>query len=236
MEDRNLEKLLLSAKQGNEIAREQLIKYYQPYVLNTVGHICKRYVSWSDEEASVALIAFNKAIDTFEQNKGRTFLNYGFLLIQRELIDFFRKERKEKHESFEYATNEEPNPYHEVKQSIDDYKQKVYSSEIVDEILELNTILNQFKISFEQLEKYSPKHVDTRENLLNIASEFTKDNTCVSELFQKRRLPMKRFAEMTDTRVKTLERHRKYLITLIIIMLHPEWVYLSQFIKKGGES
>ncbi|MCT8137758.1 hypothetical protein H1D32_08295 [Anaerobacillus sp. CMMVII] len=39
------------------------------------------------------MIALNKAIDTYDAIKGRTFLNYVYLLIKRDLIDFFRKER-----------------------------------------------------------------------------------------------------------------------------------------------
>ncbi|MCT8137743.1 hypothetical protein H1D32_08205 [Anaerobacillus sp. CMMVII] len=82
-----------SAQNGDDLVRERLIAHYKPYVLNTVGHICKKFVSWSEEEASIGLIALNKAIDTYDASKGRTFLNYVYLLIKRDLIDFFRKKR-----------------------------------------------------------------------------------------------------------------------------------------------
>lgn len=235
MDNTTIEELLLSAKQGNEIAREHLIKYYHPYILNTVGHICKRYIYWSDEEASIGLIAFNKAIETFEHEKGRTFLNYAYLLIKRDLVDFFRKESKESHLSFDFSLNEDINSQYDIKHSVDDYNKQIRSSEIIEEIIGLNNILLDFKISFDQLENYSPKHTDTRENLIKLANKFVHNEACVSALLKKKRLPIRMFSELTGSREKTFERHRKYIITLIIIMLHPEWLHLSSMIKKEGK-
>lgn len=233
MDKKDLEQSLFEVKKGNELAREQLIRYYKPYMIHTVGHLCKRYVSWSDDEASIGLTAFNRAIDTYDCNGGRSFLNYGYLLIKRELIDYYRREKKEQHLSLNYSLEDDETIHNqfEGERSVESYHQSVQSYELVEEILELDQALTPFKISFEELEHYSPQHRDTRQSLLEMAATFVQDQECVQDLFKKKRFPMVSFTEKTGYRPKTIERHRKYLITVILLKLHPQWVHLSAFIQ-----
>lgn len=222
-----------SAQNGDQLVRERLIKHYKPYVLNTVGHICKKFVSWSDEEASIGLIALNKAIDTFDPSKGRTFLNYVYLIIKRDLIDFFRKEQSERHLSFHDHDEENIQSAYEVKQSLQLYEKERQTSNLVEEILELSAELNKYQIKFEELEKFSPKHKDTRENLFELVEKFVEDEECVSQFLQKRVFPTTAFVKKTGYKVKTIERHRKYIVTLVLLKLHPQWIGLSQYLKRG---
>lgn len=231
MEMINHEKECLVAQHGNDLVREQLIRHYKPYIINTVGHICKRYVNWSDEEASIGLLAFNKAIDSYQPDKGRTFLNYVYLLIKRDLIDFFRKEQHHKVVSLDDDDEEATQNNYQVAQSIDKFQRAEQTNELVEEILELSEALNRYKISFEELEKFSPKHKDTRRTLTEIAETFCEDEECLSYFLSKRQLPTTLFSKKTGYRLKTIERHRKYIVTLILVTLHPQWTQLRQFIK-----
>ncbi|MBB5174650.1 RNA polymerase sigma-I factor [Texcoconibacillus texcoconensis] len=228
----DLEASLKESNKGNEIARERIIQHYKPYILNIVGHLCRNYKTWSDEEASIGLIAFNRAIDTFNPDGGRTFLNYAYLLIERDLIDYFRKVAREHCLSIERDDDDDEPANFESKAAISLYKQNEQSFELVDEILELSEVLKQFNVSFEELEQHSPKHRDTRESLFQIATQFVEDNECVGQLMKKKRLPISLFSKKTGYRKKTLERHRKYVITLIVLKLNPHWVYLSQYIQE----
>lgn len=231
-----LEGFLIEANSGNELAREKLILHYKPYIINIVGHLSKKYVTWSEEESSIGLIAFNRAIDTFDSQGGRTFINYVYLLIQRDLIDFFRKEKRNQHLSLEHPLDEKEDfilKHHEVDKSFDLYNRNIQSTELVEEILELDQTLNQFGISFEELEHYSPQHSDTRQLLLTMAKKFVEDKECVTTLKNKKRLPILLFTGKTGYKIKTIERHRKYLITLILLKLNPQWVQLSEFIQEG---
>ncbi|WP_096200659.1 RNA polymerase sigma-I factor [Bacillus sp. FJAT-45350] len=225
---------LEDAKKGNELVREQLIRHYRPYIINTVGHICREYRTWSDEEASIGLLAFNRAIDTFDKNGGRKFLNYVYLLIKRDLIDFYRREKREHHLSLNQNINDDDITLNEMEanKSIESFKQSVQTSELVEEILELNLALQGFSIAFDELEQFCPKHKDTRENLKEIASVLSQDQECVDLFLTKKRLPVTAFCKKHNYRPKTLERYRKYLITLILLTLHPNWIHLSQYIQK----
>ncbi|MFV8827700.1 RNA polymerase sigma-I factor [Alkalihalobacterium sp. APHAB7] len=241
MENFNLNTALAQAKTGNDIAREQLILHYKPYVINVAGSICKRYITWSDEESSIAIIAFNRAIDTFSEEGGRTFQNFVYLLIKRDLIDFFRKEQKESHLSLTLDDSEQDTltSNFENDQAIGKYEEMVQSNDLVDEILELDQKLSEYKISFEELEHYSPKHEDTRLSLFEMVADFLNDDELVESLVRKKQLPIGPFSKKTVYKRKTLERHRKYIITLILISLHPQWVHLAEYVKgtsgQGGK-
>ncbi|MGE5615104.1 MAG: RNA polymerase sigma-I factor [Bacillota bacterium] len=234
MENMLLEQSILSAKNGNELERERIITHNKPFIINVVSHICKKYISWSDEEASIGLLAFNKAIDTYEASKGRSFLSYTYCLINRALVNYFRKNKNQEQVlSLDYYGFDEESHVtsEEINESIHVYQEKIVSSEIIEEILELDRILNDYGIKFEELEGSSPKHNDTRKLLCKIVHEFITDEELVREFTGKKRFPATAFARKTGYSLKTIEKHRKYLIAMIIIGLHPEWAHLSSYVK-----
>jgi RNA polymerase sigma factor len=190
-------------------------------------------MTWSDEESSIGLIAFNRAIDTFESNKGRTFLNYAYLLISRDLINLFHQNKKNTHTlSLDYTSEEEvaATTSFETEKAMQFYQEKAESNSLVDEILELDQLLHDFGIGFEELENVSPKHRDTRKLLNEMSYRFIQDWELVEELTRKKRFPSTAFTKKMGYHLKTIERFRKYIITVIIILLHPEWTHLSSFV------
>lgn len=238
----SLEKPLLEkiekSRSGNELANRELIDKYRPYILNTVGHICKKFVTWSDDESSIGLLAFNRAISGFEPERGRTFLNFAFLLIQRDLFNFM-KQRKQHHVSISFDSADETDQSAiatiEHEHSMKTYQMQAAASELVEEILELNKCLKQFQIRFDELESCSPKHSDTRQQLSEMARAFMEHRELIDEMLKKKRFPASAFVGKAGYSLKTVERYRKYLITIIFIHLHPEWTHLASFIKvKGG--
>jgi RNA polymerase sigma factor len=231
MNSKELLSCIYESREGSQTSRERLLSHYRPYIINTVGHICKRYINWSDEEASIGLLAFNKAIDTFDEESGRTFLNYGFLLIKRDLIDYFRKEKKHQSRSFSYTDQEEESQYIENERSIETYHSSVKATELLDEILEYDQMLSQYKVSCEELEMNAPKHHDTRSNLDHLSNRLLEDIECKQEFLIKKRLPVSLLSKKTGVSKKTIEKHRKYLIAIILLKINTQWVHLSEYIK-----
>lgn len=228
------------AKEGNELAREKIISSHRPYIVNVVSHICKRFVSWSDEEASIGLLAFNRAIDTYDPEKGRKFLSFAYFLIQRDLINYFHSsEKRNRHIVLNLTEDENALVTEaEIEKAIQYYREKVTSNDLVEEILELDKALRDYGIGFEELENSSPRHEDTRVMLCKIALDFVEDKELVEDLIKKKRFPAAAFVKKTGYSLKTVERHRKYLITLVVINLHPEWTHLTSRIKiceEGGD-
>ncbi|WP_096156478.1 RNA polymerase sigma-I factor [Bacillus sp. FJAT-45066] len=239
MNGTKIPKHLKEASNGDELSREKLIRHYKPYILSTVGNLCRRYISWNDEESSIGLLAFNRAIDTFDENGGRTFLNFAYLLMKRDLIDFYRKEKKETHIRLETNNEEEvmANTL-DFKKSLDNYQHSLQRTELVEEILELSEKLQEFQINFEELEQFSPRHKRTKKTIFEMANHFFQYPDLVEIFKRKKRFPSSEFISRTNYHIKTVERHRKYLISLIILKLHPEWKQITGFIadfNEGGE-
>ncbi|WP_138417326.1 sigma factor [Aquibacillus sediminis] len=232
MHEEEVTKSILSAANGDEIARERLIKHYKAYIIHTVGHICKRYITWSDEESSIGLLAFNRAIDTYDIHADKSFLNYVYLLIKRSLIDHFRQEQKAMHIPLEVQADDDStiNVY-EVEKSMESYQLSVRQNDLIEEINELREKLDDYGVRFEELENFSPKHRRTKRKLLKLADDVMQANDLVELFVQKKRLPATELINRYGHRRKTIERHRKYIVTLILLKLHPEWKQLSAYIE-----
>jgi len=59
-----------------------------------------------------------------------------------------------------------------------------------------------------------------------------QEERLTEELFHKKRLPLKQLETKVRASRKTLERHRKYIIAMCIVLLN-EYVYLKEYIKLG---
>lgn len=60
------EQLVLRIQEGDLRMRNQFITDYQPYVAKVTSRFCKRYIDPArDDEFSIALVAFNEAINQF---------------------------------------------------------------------------------------------------------------------------------------------------------------------------
>ncbi len=60
-------------QQGNEHLREEFLTSRKEFIRRYASFVCKTQLDWhNDDELSVALIAFNKAVDTFNPTAGKS--------------------------------------------------------------------------------------------------------------------------------------------------------------------
>src|SRR4029079_10454095 len=86
--------LLLRARGGDDEARNQLLKDYMPFVAKSASQATGRYIrQGQDDEFSVALTAFNEAIERYDVERGTNFLGFADTVIKRRLIDYFRSKQ-----------------------------------------------------------------------------------------------------------------------------------------------
>jgi RNA polymerase sigma factor len=73
---RLLNDMLKQVKNGDILLREKLIADYQPFIIKTVSQFMGKYIEIENsEEFSIGLIAFNEAIDCFDESKNPIFLD-----------------------------------------------------------------------------------------------------------------------------------------------------------------
>lgn len=227
-----LEDKVFEIQNGDSRLKDELIEDYKPFIAKTVSKVCKRYITEMDDEFSIGLIAFNESIEKYSSDKGSSLLSFAELIIKRRVIDFIRKESRQQTVKLDLQLNEEDTVHnkYEVDASVDDYYKKLEQEHRRDEILHYQTVLKQFDLSFQDLVENSPKHADARENAMKVAKEVIKNPEFKKVLFEKKRLPMKDLEREVEVSRKTIERNRKYIIAVSIIMAS-DYTYLKEYVK-----
>lgn len=219
MEKEELVSRIRKIKNGNNHERESLIKDYTPLIIKTVSQTTGKYVQQGDcDEFSVAMIAFNEAIDSFDTEKGYAFIPFVKLIIKRRLIDYIRKTgRLDNEMSFSQIDDEDGIPIED--RIVDtDRSNKADQFEIKQDILRFKEALKEFKITFSDLVNDCPKHNDTRELCFKLSRTLIRDDELKNELFAKKTLPIKLLLQQCNISRKTIERHRKYIIAVSVIL------------------
>ena len=209
--------------------RSIFIEANKGFVYSTTSKLCKRYLSWeNDEELSIALIAFNVACDKYDKTKGN-FYSFSKVIVKNALIDFFRKNKTSPNLIFE--NSEGGVDYIDEKNSINSYELQIENEFRVDEIKIFSEELLKYKIDFNSLINASPSHKDTRDNLLNVAVLCAREASILSYLNIKRKLPTKEIIVLTASNRKFIEKWRIYIISLILILTNPEYLYLKSYLN-----
>ncbi|MDA8235968.1 MAG: RNA polymerase sigma factor SigI [Clostridia bacterium] len=235
-DDPNL--LLAKAQGGDDRAREVLIKRFTPFILSIASQKSGRYIKLGhDEEASISLIAFNEAIDTFDNSRGVSFLSFADTVIKRRMIDYYRKEAR--HAKVvpislldgEDEDSQEVTQYWAERQSIVAHQAKEEATDRKEEIIFYSRCLTEYGISFAELIEISPKHEDARRRAMEAARLMATDNELKDYFLRKKELPLKQLSEMVDVSRKTLERQRKYIIAIAIIFIK-DFRYIREYVEK----
>lgn len=223
-------------RQGDEKLREQFIAEYYPYIAKVTSRFSKRYIDPErDDEFSVALLAFNEAIDGFDSAMGRSFLGFAKTVMQRRLIDYARKEQRHL-QSVPYSAfdteGDDQTAYNalETKQAMDAHEASRTELERRAEIGELSAELAQYGITFMELVEHSPKHADSRAMLIDIACKLADTAAWMEVLTTTQRLPIKELMEACGVSRKTIERNRKYIIAIAIIK-SGSYPYMNDYLR-----
>lgn len=218
------------------VNRDILIEENKSFIFKTTCRICKRKLNWeNDDELSVALVAFNKACDSYKEDKG-SFNSYAGVLIKNALIDFFRKEKNSPYLIFDDENENDDYEYIDYKNSMNEYQKQKENNVRADEIKLLSTELLKYNLSFSDMVEASPSHRDTRNTLLNIALKCLKEKIIIDSIKQKKQLPIKQIILLTQCSRKIIEKWRKYIILLIIVLSSNEYPYIRSYLNiKAGE-
>ena len=218
----------------DERKRDAFIQKNENFILNCASRFARHYVSKSDDEWSIALIAFSNAIDTYNENKG-AFPAYARLLIEHRLTDYFRSQAR-------YLAEMQTEPYlfeGEVDEDSENMgfqlnvmRQASVSSEnpLLDEIHAISDVLDKYGISFMELTECSPKAGKTKEACGKAVRYMKEHPLLINNMQTTRQLPIKIISENAKVPRKILERHRKYIITAAEI-LSGDFPKLSEYLK-----
>lgn len=223
-------------REGNMALRSQFIKKYSNFILSMASKVKGRYIEVeNDEEYSIALAAFDRAIDCFHQGKGATFLAFAALLIKRDIIDLYRKNGAIREIAVSQLKDKENDTRDSLSSSImDDAERVIHIQEeqfnLKQEITIYKALLSEYSIDFSVLISATPKQVTARRSMIRVAKVLSEDPFLSACTQNQKSLPMKDLESRVDISRRTLQRHRLYILASFILFTS-DLDYLKDYIK-----
>lgn len=219
----DLQEMLQRIRAGDEDARNQLLCEYMPFIAKSASKVAGRFIRRGfDDEFSIALTAFNEAIDHYESQRG-SFLSFAETVMRRRLIDYYRskaaKNRDVPFTEFEVEDDEDNVVnYVEIQKSMEAHAARYEEERRREEIEQYKRLLAMFGITLEELVALSPKHADARQHAMEVARVIAEKEELHRYLYEKKALPLKKLMRYVSVSRKTVERQRKYIIAIALIL------------------
>ncbi len=234
---RELDYLAIEAS-GDPASLNQLIEQCELYIIKTVSTVTHRYISKSDDEWSIALIAFVQAVRSYDLEKG-SFLSFAKLVMKRRLVDYIRSQSKHSLEicvdpiSFD-IDHEDNETEVSLQLAIADKVSHEDQSPIQLEIITINEVFLNYGFTFFDLTRCSPHAKKTKKSCAMAVAYVLNNSLITNELKRSKQLPLKIIEKNTKVPRKILERHRKYIIAAIEILSgeYPSLAEYLQFIRE----
>ena len=200
-------------------AADELIGTYMPFIKAETAKFLKRPpIDGYDDELSIAMIAFHEAIGGYSRTRG-AFLKYAAMLIRSRLIDYSRRERRlNRVISLDAPAGEDDATLGEALADERDPHEATASRDATRaEIEELTRQMQVFGVSLSDVADNCPKQQRTLDACRK-ALQYARENPeLLVALLQTKKLPIGQLAAGSGVERKTLERHRKYMVALLLI-------------------
>lgn len=231
----------LNLQSAKDVARAQTDEQYlnkfieknRKFILSSASRSVNHYVSESDDEWSVALIAFHEALKSYDSGKGN-FHAFASVVIRRRLMDHLRSESRHANEisvepslmNGDSANSEEPSILEseirkkeaELSAREDSLTGGMLQSPVKSEIEEAQQLLKGYGFSFFDLAGCSPKTNKTKAGCAMAVQVLLHDASLLSTMRREKKLPAGEILKKTKVQKKLLERHRKYIIAAAEIL------------------
>lgn len=233
-----LEQEVIAAK-TDEQALNSLVDTHKQWILRCASEAAHRYVTESDDEWSVALLAFLAAVRGYDSDKG-SFRGFAGVVIRRRVVDYLRAEGRHAPEltvtpgAFDGDLPEEEASglNLEVQAQVAEESTAAdadLGARAREEIAEIQATLSRYGFSFFDLTECSPKAEKTKKQCAFAIITILGHPAMLEQLQRVRMLPMKELSETSGVSRKILDRHRRYIIAAAEI-LHGDYPILSAYL------
>ena len=231
---------VLAAKKDPSLF-DEFIRQYMPFIKAETSKFIKRPLTEDGEdELSIAMFAFYEAMTSYEEKKG-AFLPYASLAIRHRLIDYYRKEkRNEGHISLDAPTGEEEDgTLADTLRSDTDIEGTVSEQGAAKvEIEHFIEDLQVFGLTLTDIADNCPKQKRTF-RICQEALVYARQNPDIlKELVETKKLPIGKLARGYGSIKKKLERHRKYMIAILLAYTNGFEIirgHLNQMVPQKGD-
>ncbi len=229
-----------SAKTNSRKA-DALIRAYIPFIKKEAAKSTGGLCTEADDEYSIAMIAFHEAIMGYERARG-SFLGYASTLIRSRLIDFARREKRHRgHLSLDLPAGEDADDGRTLGDTLAQEGDFAEESARLDatkaEIAELSAVMEGFGVSFTDAADNAPKQERTLAACAKAIAYAATDKALLDILLETKKLPLAQLTDGAGVDRKTLERHRKYILVMLLIQTNGYEIirgHISRILKGKG--
>ena len=217
-------------------AADELISSYMPFIKSETAKFLKRPPDPSDDELSIAMFAFYEAVRSYTKSRG-AFLNFAALQIRSRLIDNYRREKRNKGQiSLDSSDEERADLLETIPDGHDEYEATEMREATRQEIEELTAQMTDFGVSMTDVADNSPRQSRTVESCRRAIAYARSHPDILEDFLRTKRVPIARLAEGAAVDRKSLERHRRYLVAVLLICTNGYEILRGHIMQvlKGG--
>lgn len=220
MQDRELVMLVYAAKEGGDAA-DRLISRYLPFIKSETAKFIRRIpMEGQDDELSIAMFAFYEAAMAYEKDRG-AFLSFAARAIRNRLIDYSRKESRHAGQlSLDREESDSEGNSRTLLEKLDaghdNVSEHSHRSATREEIMEFAACLQEYGLELGDIADNCPKQERTLAACQRALACARANPLLLEVLTSTKKLPMAQLVEGSGAERKTLERHRKYLMALLL--------------------
>jgi RNA polymerase sigma factor len=210
----------------------RFVEEYKPFIASCAGKAAGRYMSYgTDDELSIAMMAFVEAINSFDNTKGN-FFTFSRNVIKRRLIDYYRSEKRHSNVISLNLYMEERDEEYDLSsdEAVRNYSDQRLTELRRLELQELGKELEQWNITYRDLARVSPKHRKTRQQCAELAGLILSRPDILQLVMAKKYLPVAELERISGLPRKLIERFRKYIIAIVVIAIG-DYEYIKDYIK-----
>ena len=209
--------LAVAEAQRDSEAADAFVRQYMGFIRSeTVKFIHTAPENGHEDELSIAMLAFYEAILGYQKTKG-PFLAYAARSIRNRLIDHYRREKRRGNTISLYTPDTEDR---ELADTLADEKDQLQAHVLRqasrEEIREFGEKLAAFGLSFSDVTDNCPRQQRTFLACRRALDYARANPALLRQLEQTGRLAINELAAGSQTEKKTLERHRKYLVAILL--------------------
>jgi len=228
----------VQAAKWDKHALNALLRDYMPFIKKCVYDVVLQGQARQDY-LTEAMLGFIQSVKTYNEERG-AFVSYAQIVIRNRLINAAKKEGAIQKPLFSISQtpqNDKKNIQWEYETAERQYMELIARKEAQMEIRELNSAFAHWGFTWRDLVRNCPKQRRSRNTCHQIVRALLAEKLLLDEMQKTNKLPVQRLSVISGHSEKTLEKYRRYISALVLIM-EGDYPYvrsfLPQFFDKEG--
>ncbi|MDD4323484.1 MAG: sigma factor [Eubacteriales bacterium] len=211
---------MIDAARTDGEAADDLVQQYLPFIKSEAAKFMQNVqLQYRDDDLSVAMYAFYEAAMAYDYKKG-SFLAFAATAIKNRLIDFMRKEQRHMNISSLdeplFEENGSNTRIDQVAAERDYYEERSEREAAKGEIKKFSAKISRYGLTLSEVADSSPKQKRTVKACHKVLAAARTQPELLDSVENTGNLPVKELTLASGVPRKTIDRHRKYLLAILL--------------------